>query len=91
MLGKIGIVGGGNIGGVLLQELARRGLSAEYQLRPVLEGDREHPSPSHIVEILFNLVERQFQRLKYTVHCLIKFRFFHVIPPKCALFNDKRC
>jgi malate dehydrogenase len=39
MLEKIGIVGGGNIGGVLLQELARRGLSRSVALMDVLEPD----------------------------------------------------
>ncbi len=39
MLGKIGIIGGGNIGGVLLQEIARRGLSRSAALMDVLEPD----------------------------------------------------
>ena len=39
MLEKIGIIGGGNIGGVLLQELARRGLSKSVALMDVLEPD----------------------------------------------------
>ncbi len=39
MLGKIGIVGGGNIGGVLLQEIARRGLAREVGLMDVATPD----------------------------------------------------
>lgn len=39
MLEKIGIIGGGNIGGVLLQELARRGLSRSAALMDILEPD----------------------------------------------------
>lgn len=36
MLGKIGVVGGGNIGGVLVQELARRRLSRSVALMDVM-------------------------------------------------------
>ena len=39
MLEKIGIIGGGNIGGVLLQELARRGLSKSVGMMDILEPD----------------------------------------------------
>lgn len=39
MLRKIGIIGGGNIGGVLLQELARRGLAREVALMDVAGPD----------------------------------------------------
>jgi len=39
MLNKIGIVGGGNIGGVLLQELATRGLARNVALMDVAEPD----------------------------------------------------
>jgi len=39
MLGKIGIVGGGNIGGVLLQELVRRRLARTVSLMDVAEPE----------------------------------------------------
>lgn len=39
MLEKIGIIGGGNIGGVLLQELARRGLARKVALMDVAGPD----------------------------------------------------
>jgi len=39
MLKKIGVVGGGNIGGVLVQEIARRGLARTVGLMDVVEPD----------------------------------------------------
>ena len=39
MLKKIGVIGGGNIGGVLVQEIARRRLSREVGLMDILEPD----------------------------------------------------
>ena len=39
MLKKIGVIGGGNIGGVLIQEAARRKLAREVGLMDVLEPD----------------------------------------------------
>jgi len=39
MLGKIGIIGGGNIGGVLLAELGRRGLAKSAAMMDILEPD----------------------------------------------------
>jgi malate dehydrogenase len=39
MLNKIGIIGGGNIGGVLVQEIARRRLARQVGLMDILEPD----------------------------------------------------
>jgi malate dehydrogenase len=39
MLKKIGVIGGGNIGGVLVQEIARRGLAKEVGLMDILPPD----------------------------------------------------
>jgi len=39
MLKKIGVIGGGNIGGVLIQEIARRKLARSVGLMDVLEPD----------------------------------------------------
>jgi len=39
MIAKIGIIGGGNIGGVLLQEIARRGLAREVAVMDVAAPD----------------------------------------------------
>ncbi len=39
MLKKIGVIGGGNIGGVLIQEIARRELAKEIGLMDILEPD----------------------------------------------------
>ena len=39
MLGKIGVIGGGNIGGVLVQEVARRKLAREVGLMDILGPD----------------------------------------------------
>ena len=39
MLNKIGVIGGGNIGGVLIQEIARRRLARQVGLMDVLEPD----------------------------------------------------
>jgi len=39
MLNKIGVIGGGNIGGVLVQEIARRKLAKQIGLMDILEPD----------------------------------------------------
>ena len=39
MINKIGIVGGGNIGGVLVSEIVHRGLAREVALVDVKEPD----------------------------------------------------
>ena len=39
MLGKLGIIGGGNIGGVLVQEAVRRNLAKEVSLMDILPPD----------------------------------------------------
>jgi len=39
MLNKIGVIGGGNIGGVLVQEIARRKLAKQVGLMDILEPD----------------------------------------------------
>jgi malate dehydrogenase len=39
MLNKIGVIGGGNIGGVLIQEIARRKLAKQVGLMDILEPD----------------------------------------------------
>jgi malate dehydrogenase len=50
MLKKIGIIGGGNIGGVLVQEIARRGLAREVGLMDIAEPEFAHGKCLDIAE-----------------------------------------
>jgi malate dehydrogenase len=50
MLKKIGVIGGGNIGGVLVQEIARRGLAREVGLMDICEPEFAHGKCLDIAE-----------------------------------------